>query len=123
MGILRPIVEGPCGPVVDTWHDPPQPALLAADRNDDRIKMPLFAELAGRTPTDGERPPEFLRPQMNRLMGDDDASSHQHIRDHPQAQWKAEIEPHRVGNDFSGKAMAAVERSTVNHALLNSKPR
>jgi len=49
-------------------------------------------------------------------MRDNDATSGQHVFDHPQAQGKTEIEPHRVGNDFSGKAVATVERITVCHA-------
>jgi len=80
--------------------------------------MPFIAESAARTLTDlvGESSSEFLCPQPDRLMRDNDATSGQHVFDHPQAQGKTEIEPHRVGNDFSGKAVATVERITVCHA-------
>ena len=40
----------------------------------------------------------------------------QHVFNHPQAQREAELEPHREGNDFSGKAVATVERITGGHA-------
>jgi hypothetical protein len=49
-------------------------------------------------------------------MRDNDATRSQHILDHPQAEGEAEIKPHRVGNNFSGKAVAAVEWITVCHA-------
>jgi hypothetical protein len=42
------------------------------------------------------------------LMGDNDPTGSQQVLDHPQAERETEIEPHGVGNDFSGKAMAAV---------------
>jgi hypothetical protein len=41
-------------------------------------------------------------------MRDNDPTGSQHVLDHPQAERKAEIKPHRVGNNFSGKAMAAI---------------
>jgi len=41
-------------------------------------------------------------------MRDNDATRWQQTLDHPQAQGKAEIEAYRVGNDVSGKAVAAI---------------
>jgi hypothetical protein len=45
----------------------------------------------------------------------DDPTGSQQVLDHPEAQRKTEIEPHGVGNDLSGKAMAAVEGITGCH--------
>ena len=47
-------------------------------------------------------------------MSDDDAAGRQHVLDHSQAEWEAEVEPHRLRNDLSGKAVAAVQRITSN---------
>lgn len=46
-------------------------------------------------------------------MRNDDPPRRQHILDHPQAEGKAEIEPHGVGDDLGRKAMAAIKRITV----------
>jgi hypothetical protein len=56
----------------------------------------------------GKGTAEFLRPQPDRLMRDNNPSAREHVLDHPQAQWKAELEPHGVGEDFGGKAVAAI---------------
>jgi hypothetical protein len=41
-------------------------------------------------------------------MRDKDATSRQHVLDHSEAEREPEVKPHGVGNDFSGKAMAAI---------------
>lgn len=91
-------------------HGTPEPVLLATDRNDGLIEVPLVAEQTGRAAADlvGEMPPEFLSPKPDRLMRDHDPTGSQQVLDHSQAEREAEIEPHGVGNDFSGKAMAAI---------------
>jgi hypothetical protein len=48
-------------------------------------------------------------------MGDNDPASRQNVLDHPQAERKPKIQPDRMSNDFSGKAMAAIEGITVCH--------
>jgi hypothetical protein len=95
----------------------PQPMFLASDRNDGLVEMPFIAELAARTSTDlvGEGASEFFRPQPDRLMRNDDPSRRQHILDHSQAEWKPEIEPYGMADDFGGKTMAAVKRISVSH--------
>ena len=88
----------------------PKPMLLAVDRNDDFIEMPLVS-IARCASADlvGEVPPEFVRPSPNRFVADDDAARGEKIFDHSQAERKAKIEPDRMGDDFGGKAMAAIE--------------
>ena len=53
-------------------------------------------------------------------MRDENPSSRRHILDHPQAEGETEMEPHRKGNDFSWKAVAATEWVTVCHALSST---
>ena len=88
----------------------PKPMLPAVDRNDDFIEMP-FVSVARGVSADlvGEVPPEFLRPSPNRFVADDGAARGQKVLDHSQAERKAEIEPDRMGDDFGGKAMAAIK--------------
>jgi hypothetical protein len=96
-------------------HGAPQPMLRATDRNNSLIEMPFIAEPTGRAAADliGESSPKFLCPQPDRLVRDNNPSSRQHVLDHPQAERKPEIQPNGVSNDFSGKAMAAIEEITV----------
>jgi hypothetical protein len=48
-------------------------------------------------------------------MRNHDPSRREQVLDHSEAERKPEIEPHGVGNDFSGTAMAAIERVTMWH--------
>ena len=100
-------------------HGAPQPVLLATDRNDGLIEMPLVAEPTGSAAADlvGESTSEFLRPKPDRLMRDDDPTGSQQVLDHSQAERETEIKPHGVGNDFSRKAMAAIKCIRVCHGL------
>ncbi|SCB43225.1 hypothetical protein GA0061101_1175 [Rhizobium lusitanum] len=50
-------------------------------------------------------------------MRDNDPASSQHILDHPQVERGPETKPHRVGDDFRGKAMTAIKQITVRHDL------
>lgn len=86
-------------------HRAPEPVLLATDRNDGLIEMPLVAEPTNLTAADlvGEGPPEFLRPQPDRLMRDNDSTGSQQVLDHSQAEREAEIEPHGVAMISAGK--------------------
>ncbi|MEY9381584.1 hypothetical protein ABIA10_007517 [Rhizobium leguminosarum] len=47
-------------------------------------------------------------------MRDDDAAGRQHVLNHAQAERKAQVEPYRVRNDLSGKAVATIKRITSN---------
>ena len=60
----------------------PEPVLLAGDAEDNLVKMP-FVAAAGGSPTEavGELPVEFQAPLPDRLVGDQDAASRQHLFD------------------------------------------
>jgi hypothetical protein len=45
---------------------------------------------------------------LDLLLRDNDPTGSQQVLGHSQAEREAEIEPHGVGNDFSGKAMATI---------------
>ena len=97
-------------------NGPPEPALPARNADDDFVHVPFVAEAAGGSAPDliGKMPSKFFRPVPDRLVSDDDAAGRQHVLDHAQAEWEAEVEPHRLRNDLSGKAVAAVQRITSN---------
>lgn len=88
----------------------PKPMLLAVDGDDDLVEMPFVAKSrrAAANFVD-EVSTKFLRPSANRFVADDDATRGQKVFGHSQAERKAEIEPDSVGDQFGGKAMAAVE--------------
>src|SRR3954447_26003975 len=56
----------------------------------------------------GERLTELQRPLPHRLVADDDAARGQHLLDHTQAEWEAEIKPNRVADDLGRKPVAGV---------------
>jgi hypothetical protein len=101
---------------------PPQPVSCASDGDDHLVEVPFVTQAAGSPSLDplGDMATEFLRPCPYRLVRDDDAAGSQHVLDHAQAERKAEIQPHRMGDDLSRKSVAAVERITGNlrHARL-----
>src|ERR687898_761712 len=41
---------------------------------------------------------------------DDDAAGGQHLLDHPQAEWEAEVQPDRVADPLGGKAIPGIGR-------------
>jgi len=88
----------------------PQPMLLAIDRDDDLVEMPLVAQ-ARSSAADfvGEVPAEFLGPAPNRFMADDNPPCRQKVLDHSQAEGKSEMEPNGVGDDLRREAMAAIK--------------
>ena len=102
-------------------NGPPEPALPARNADDDFVHVPLVAEAAGGSAPDliGKMPSKFLRPVPDRLVGDDDAAGCKHVLDHAQAEREAKVEPHRLSDDLSGKAVAAVQRvaSDLRHAV------
>jgi hypothetical protein len=83
----------------------PEPVFLATDRNDDFVEVPFVAEPTSRTPADavGEVPAEFLRPEPDRLVGDNGTMSRQHVLDHAQAEREAEVKPHSMGITSAAK--------------------
>src|SRR4051794_9381474 len=104
----------------------PEPVLLAGDGNDDLIQMPFVAAARGAsTEAVGEFAAEFQAPLPDRLVGDRDAASRQHLLNHTQAQREAEIEPHRVSDEFGRVAIAGIERvSGCRHpARIPGRPR
>ena len=46
------------------------------------------------------------------LVADVNATSGEHFLDHPEAQGKPEIEPHRMGDHLGGEARSTIERVT-----------
>ena len=88
---------------------PPQPVLLARDRDHDLIEVPDVAAARRLAPeTASVRRPELQRPAADGLVGDDDAALEQHLLDQPQAQRKPEVQPDRMGDDLRRKAVAFV---------------
>jgi hypothetical protein len=82
---------------------------LTVDRNDSLIEVP-FVTKARYAATDfiGVVSSELFSPLAHCLVGDDDPSVGQHVFDHAKAQRKAEIQPHRFGNNLRRKAMAVI---------------
>ncbi len=87
----------------------PKPALFAIDGDHDLIETPLVAELR-RAPAHfvGEVSAEFLNPAPDGFVADDHTAGGQKIFDHSQAERETEIEPNRMGDDLSGKAMTTI---------------
>jgi hypothetical protein len=90
-------------------NSPPQPVLLACDRDHDLVQMPdvaaawrLAFEAAGVIQT------KLQRPAADRLIGHDNAALEQHLLDQPQAQWEPEIEPDSVSDDLRWERVALV---------------
>ena len=95
---------------------PATASVCAGNAHDEFVEVPFITQATGRPTPDliGIMPSKFLRPVPDRLVGDGDAAGRQHVLDHAQAEWEAEVQPHRLSNDLSGKAVAAVQRITGN---------
>jgi hypothetical protein len=90
-------------------HRPPQPVLLARDRNHNLIQVPHVATAWRLAPEAASvRRPELQRPAADGLVRDNDAALEQHLLDQSQAQRKPEVQPDRVGDDLRRKARAFV---------------
>jgi hypothetical protein len=87
----------------------PKPVFLAIDGDHDLIDVPFVAELR-RAPAHfvGEVPAEFLGPPPDGFVTDDHTAGGQEIFDHSQAERETEIEPNRMGDDLSRKAMTTI---------------
>ena len=85
----------------------PEPHPAAADLHDHLIQMPP-ARRNRSAPTEVRRDqrPKLVDPAADRLTAHLDSTLSQQFLDVPDAQGEAEIEPHRVADDLSGKAMA-----------------
>src|SRR3954462_11807469 len=71
---------------------------------------PSFVSGAAQSPPDliGEVLAELQRPLPHTLVADNDAARGQHLLDHAQAEREAKIQPDRVADDLSGKAMPGI---------------
>ena len=88
---------------------PPQPVLLARDRDRNLIQVPDVAaawRLAPEAPSVSR--PELQRPSADGLVRDEDAALEQHLLNQPQAQREPEVQPDRMGDDLWWEAMALV---------------
>jgi hypothetical protein len=101
--------------------------LLASDADHNLFEMPFVAR--GRKTAANlvcKALPELQRPLLHYLLADQDPSGREHLLDHPQAQWKPEVQPDSMANHFSWEAVAGVARlagrfhSSLMPALLNS---
>src|SRR3954451_17905965 len=78
----------------------------------------------------GEALAELARPLAHGLVAHVDAVPGQHLFHHAQAEWKTEVVPHGVANNFARKAVSSVGRlGAGSHAghlpvpALPAKPR
>ena len=94
----------------------PEIALLAPDRDDhfvevpDVVPAPPFAFQASRISR-----AELQRPASDSLIGNHDAAFQQHFLNQAQAQRKAEIQPHRMGDGLGRETMALVADRRLAH--------
>ena len=97
---------------VAVWiHGTPEILLLAVDSNEDLVQVPHIAE-ATLTPLQlsGIVGTEFLTPQPNRLIRDDDSSFGQKILDISEAQAEAMVKPHGIADDLGRDTMTGITR-------------
>ena len=89
---------------------------LAVDRDHDRIDMPLVAELR-RAPTDlaGAGPGECLRTAPHGFIVDDDPAGRQQVRDHPQAERKADRALDSLLDDVRREPVTAINGCRTRH--------
>jgi hypothetical protein len=88
---------------------PPEPMLLAGNRDHNLVEVPDIVAVWRLAPeTASVRRPELQRPAANRLVGDNDAALEQHLLNQSQAQREPKVQPDRMGDDLGWKAMAFV---------------
>ena len=86
----------------------PKPVLFVICDHD-LIEMPLVAELRRASAHFvSEVSAEFLSPAPDGFVTEDHTGGGQKIFDHSQAERETEIEPSRMGDDLSGKAMTTI---------------
>jgi hypothetical protein len=140
VGILRPIVEAFVLPMLDTGHDlalgglfvalaldedvenetflgdsAPEPMLLGGDGDDDLVEVPFVAAARGSPAARLRIPGRTSDPLPDRLIGDRNAASRQHLLNHAQAQREPEIHPHRIADERGGVAIARIKRISGRH--------
>jgi|GEM_PF-2516053 len=96
----------------------PQPVFLSLDRHQHFIEQPLVGKLASRTPPQlmSEFEAKLRSPLRNGLKRDRNAAPGQQIIDGSKAERKTIAEPHRMGDDLGGKAVASdVSRQDFGH--------
>src|SRR3954465_2830239 len=83
--------------------------LLAGDLDRNLTEMP-FVSGAGQPAPDpvGEVLAKLQRPLPHALVADDDAARGQHLLNHAQAEREAEVQPYRLADHLSGKAMTGI---------------
>jgi len=91
-------------------YGPPQPVFSALDSNDHFVEMSFVGKTSPALPPDGTGifSAELGSPFRDNLERDFNAALGQKIFYMTQAQRKAEVEPHRMRYDFSGKTMTLV---------------
>src|SRR6516225_7425125 len=97
-------------------HGTPEILLLA-------VQVPHIAE-ATLTPLQfsGIVGTEFLTPQPNRLIRDDDSSFGQKILDISEAQVETMVKPHAIADDLGRETMTGIARPIVLHGTSVSGP-
>jgi hypothetical protein len=92
-------------------HGPPEPVLPAGKGDHHLIEMPAVAGPRSASADEiGIFPAKLLGPTTNRLVTDLNSTGGEHLLDHPQAQWKAEIEPDREADYLGRGTVASVKR-------------
>lgn len=94
----------------------PKPTFLTSDADDDFIQMPdiVWAGTLPLEPT-GIVPAEFQSPSTDGLIRNDNTALQQHFLDQAQAQRKAKVEPHRMGDDLGRETVAFVADGRAVH--------
>jgi hypothetical protein len=94
----------------------PEPVFLGGDGDDDLVEVPFVAAARG-SPTGavGEFPAEFQTLLPDRLIGDRNAASRQHLLNQAQAQREPEIQPHRLADEHGRVAIARIKRISGRH--------
>ena len=90
-------------------HSAPEIVLPTGDLENDLIHVLLVAG-PGQPSADnvGELLAELQTPLPDRLVANLDATEGQHLLDHAKAEWKPEVQPHRVDDQVRREAVAGV---------------
>jgi hypothetical protein len=87
----------------------PEPVPHPGDPDGYLVEVPLVPDAAQPPPDPvGEVPAEPDRPSPHGLVADDDAARRQHLLDHAQAEWKAEVQPDRLADDLGREPIAGL---------------
>jgi hypothetical protein len=90
-------------------HGTPKIMLYSADPDEHLIEIPLIPRSwPPAAQAVGKAPAEFLAPATNGLVGDDDTPLGQKELNVPEAEAEHVIQPNRMADDVSGKAVAIV---------------